>query len=433
MNAARVRQGYVAFPAKEFDMRFMSLIICIAIAFATAPVVTRAAPSSSSSEAAALELFEKKIRPLFVENCYECHSANTNAKSGLRLDDLHGLLDGGEHGPAIIPGQPENSLLIRAVSYTDAKRKMPPKKQLSAEQVADLTQWIKDGAAWPKDPVVDGSSSKPNPVYDALRKQHWAWQPIRETPAPTVKDGSWGRDDLDRFLLTKLEEHGLKPAADANKISLIRRENFDLTGLPPTPAEIEAFAQDNSADALEKLVNRLLASPAFGEACRGRDWLDVARYGESTGPSRNVPYPHAWRYRDYVIDSFNALTSRTMNLSASKLPGDLLPASTQAEHDEHKDCDGLFGGHAAATRCESAVQGSLRDGQHRRADRYSRPVSPRPHARLRPLPRSQIRSDSDRRLLRDGGGIFYNGSVDLSAMASAIKWAAVGWIITTAR
>src|SRR5665213_171244 len=323
---------------KEFAMRLNLAVIVLVIASAT-PFASRAAQASTSSQAASLELFEKKIRPLFVENCYECHSANTNAKSGLRVDDLRGLLDGGDHGPAIVPGHPENSLLIKAVSYTDEKRRMPPKKQLSAEQVADLTRWIEDGAAWPKDPIVI-TLNKSNPGYDALRKKHWAWQPLRHVSPPAVMDQSWARDDIDRFILAKLEENGLKPSGDANKTALIRRVNFDLTGLPPTPAEVDSFVQDNSTDALEKVVDHLLASTTFGERW-GRHWLDVARYAESTGPSRNVPYPHAWRYRDYVIDAFNHDKPYDQFIR-EQIAGDLLPAANQAERDEHLVATGFL-------------------------------------------------------------------------------------------
>ncbi|HWE04164.1 MAG TPA: PSD1 and planctomycete cytochrome C domain-containing protein [Tepidisphaeraceae bacterium] len=320
-------------------MRLNLLVILMAMASATAPAMIYAEDATSSSQAANLELFEKKIRPLFVENCYECHSANTNAKSGLRVDDRNGLIDGGDHGPAIVPGQPEKSLLLKAVGYTDAKRKMPPKKQLSPEQIADLTQWIKDGAAWPKDPITI-TLNKPNPRYDALRKQHWAWQPIRQVSPPTVKEENWPRGDIDRFILARLDEKGLKPAPDASKAALIRRVSFDLTGLPPTAAEIDAFVQDGSSDALKKVVDRLLASPAFGERW-GRHWLDVARYGESTGPSRNVPYPHAWRYRDYVIDAFNH-DKPYDEFIREQIAGDLMPASSQAEHDEHVVATGFL-------------------------------------------------------------------------------------------
>src|SRR5262249_49023186 len=182
--------------------------------------------------------------------------------------------------------------------------KMPPEKHLSDAQIADLTKWIADGAAWPK-VNVPVSVHKPSPKYEKLRKEHWAWQPFKQASPPAVKDAAWARDDIDRFILARLEAKGLRPVADADKVTLIRRVTFGLTGLPPMPEEVPTFLKDTSAEAFARVVDRLLASPAFGEHW-GRHWLDVARYGESTGPSRNIPFPHAWRYRDYVLDALNA-------------------------------------------------------------------------------------------------------------------------------
>jgi hypothetical protein len=290
-------------------------------------------------DAASVEFFEKKIRPLLVENCYTCHSANTNSKGGLRVDDRNGLLHGGESGPAVVPGQPENSLLLRAVSHAHEDLKMPPEKQLSAEQVADLTRWIREGVAWPE-VHVPADLNKPNPAYDTLRKEHWAWQPLRPGPTPPVRDSAWARTDIDTFLLAKLEERGIRPVGDADKLTLVRRVAFDLTGLPPTPAEIDALLADGSADAFDKVVDRLLASPAFGERW-GRHWLDVARYGESTGSSRNLPYPHAWRYRDYVIAAFNNDKPYDQFIR-EQIAGDLLPARSQDERDEQRIATGFL-------------------------------------------------------------------------------------------
>lgn len=288
---------------------------------------------------AALEFFEKKVRPLLVDNCYNCHSADTNAKGGLRVDDRNGLLQGGNGGAAIIPGDPENSLLIQAVRYSDDSLKMPPKKQLTPEQVADLTQWVKEGAVWPAVGVpVD--LNKPNEKYERLRKEHWAWQPLKATSAPQVSDAAWARDDIDRYILAKLDERGLKPVADADKVTLIRRVTFDLTGLPPSPEEIDAFVNDSSATAFEKVVDRLLASTTFGERW-GRHWLDVARYGESTGSSRNVPYPHAWRYRDYIIDAVNSDKPYDQFIR-EQIAGDLLPASTPEQRIEQTIATGFL-------------------------------------------------------------------------------------------
>jgi cytochrome c553 len=298
-----------------------------------------AAASRGAEDPAKIEFFEKRVRPVLVDNCYNCHSANTNAKGGLRVDDRNGLLHGGNSGAAVIPGQPDKSLLIKAVQYKDDNLQMPPKKQLSAEQVADLTTWINDGAAWPAVavPLAIGKSSA---KYEKLKKEHWAWQPLRDAKAPAVRDVAWPTCDIDRFILAKLEGASLKPVGDADRLALIRRVTFDLTGLPPTSEEIDAFVNDPSTSAFEKVVDRLLASPAFGERW-GRHWLDVARYGESTGSSRNVPYPHAWRYRDYVIDAFNADKPYDQFIR-EQIAGDLLPAASTRERDEHLVATGFL-------------------------------------------------------------------------------------------
>jgi hypothetical protein len=285
---------------------------------------------AAEGEAAGVEFFESKVRPILVNNCYNCHSANTNARGGLRVDDRNGLVNGGNSGPAVVPGSPDESLLIEAVRYEGLE--MPPKKRLSEEEVATLEKWIKDGAAWPAVEVA-AAPDKPNERYEKLKKEHWAWQPLAKPEPPNVADASWARDDIDRFILAKLEEKGLKPVGDADRVTLLRRASFDLTGLPPTPAETAAFVDDPAPDAFEKVVDRLLASPAFGERW-GRHWLDVARYGESTGSSRNLPFPQAWRYRDYVIDAVNA-DKKYDDFIREQIAGDLLPAGSDEERDEH--------------------------------------------------------------------------------------------------
>jgi cytochrome c553 len=292
-----------------------------------------------SDSSASVEFFEKKVRPILVGNCYSCHSASTKPSGNLRVDDRNGMIRGGDSGPAVVPGHPEKSLMLRAVSYADDDLKMPPKKQLSAEQVANLTKWIHDGAAWPQLQVA-AASGKSDAKYEKLRNEHWAWQPLRDAKVRGARRSPRRDDPIDSFLLAKLEENGLQPVSEADKLTLIRRVTFDLTGLPPTPEEIDAFATNNGADAFEKLVDRLLGSPAFGERW-GRHWLDVARYGESTGSTRNIPYPHAWRYRDYVINAFN--DDKPFNqFVLEQIAGDLLPAQSQRERDEHLVATGLL-------------------------------------------------------------------------------------------
>ncbi len=310
---------------------FLPLALLVAAPFA--------AHAQTRDEAAQLEFFEKKVRPVLAEQCFNCHSANTNSKGGLRVDDRNGLLQGGGRGAAVVPGHPEKSLLLGAVKHTAGKLRMPPEKQLAAHEIADLAQWIRDGAAWPK-VKVPATLGKSHAEYAKLRKEHWAFQPLQQAKAPAVKDAAWARDDVDRFVLAALEAKKLAPVRDADKGTLIRRITFDLTGLPPTPEEIDAFAKDTSIDAFAKVVDRLLASPQFGERW-GRHWLDIARYGESTGSARNLPYPHAWRYRDYVIDAINKDTPYNQFLR-EQIAGDLLPASSPQQRDEQNVATGFL-------------------------------------------------------------------------------------------
>ncbi len=308
---------------------------------------------AQATDSAGLEFYETKIRPLFVQQCYKCHSTTADKlKAGLYLDSREGILKGGETGPAVVPGHPEQSLLIEAVRYTNQDMQMPPKNRLPAAVVADLFTWVQMGAPAPIGPTRPTALATTRPTgpqaehnlagipYDTLRHDHWAWQPVKQVAAPAVKSTAWPRGDIDHFILASLEAKGLHPVGDADRVTLIRRVSFDLTGLPPTPAETQAFVSDPSGNAFEKVVDRLLASPGFGERW-GRHWLDVARYAESTGSSRNVPYTYAWRYRDYVIDAFNEDKPYDRFLT-EQLAGDLLPASNAAQHDEQLIATGFL-------------------------------------------------------------------------------------------
>lgn len=303
----------------------------------SASIVT--AHGADEPTSAALEFFEKKIRPLLADNCFNCHSANTNSKGGLRVDDRNGLLAGGGRGPAIVPGQPDKSRLLEAVRYTNPKLKMPPEQKLSDEQIADLSTWIENGAAWPQEKLPD-EIGKPKPEYDQLKREHWAWQPLKSVSPPSVGNEKWVRSDIDRFILAKLEASQLVPVGDADKLALLRRVTFDLVGLPPTLDEIDALLADESPAAFATVVDRLLASSAYGEKW-GRHWLDVARYGESTGSARNLPYPHAWRYRDYVIDAFNS-DKPYHQFIREQVAGDLLPANSPAQKSEQLIATGFL-------------------------------------------------------------------------------------------
>lgn len=240
------------------------------------------------------DFFEAKIRPVLVGTCFRCHG-DTKTSGELRIDSRAALLKGGESGPAITPEKPEESLLIRAIQRQDDVSAMPPEKDkaLRADQVADFVAWIKAGAVWPeKSARFEGH-------------KHWAFEPVRDAASPVVHDQSWIKTSVDPFIRAKQEAAGVRPAAAATKLALIRRATFDLTGLPPTPAEIAAFAQDTSPKAFEAVVERLLESPAYGERW-GRHWLDVVRYADTAGETADYPVPQAWRYRNYVIDAFNA-------------------------------------------------------------------------------------------------------------------------------
>lgn len=330
VGMATVRE--VAMLAKRWGRRLL-------VGAAVSALTSGATANGAEHTAEQLEFFEQKIRPLLVENCFTCHSADTNAQGGLRVDDRNGLLAGGNRAAAVVPGKPEESLLLQAVSYTDKRLQMPPGEQLAAEQIADLTRWIADGAAWPNEQAtVDLNET--NADYDRLRREHWAWQALNASDPPAVEPASWPRDAVDQFILVKLNEQNLQPVGDADRLTLIRRVTFDLTGLPPTLAEVDAFLADKSSDAYEQLVDRLLASPAYGERW-GRHWLDVARYGESTGSSRNMPMPHAWRYRDYVIDSFNADKPYDQFIQ-EQIAGDLLPAESEEQRREQLIATGFL-------------------------------------------------------------------------------------------
>jgi hypothetical protein len=251
---------------------------------------------------AALQFFESKVRPLLVENCFKCH-ADKKQRGGLRVDSLAALLEGGDQGPAVVPGVPEKSLLIKAIQHTDKELKMPPTKKLGKEQIAELTQWVKLGAPWPSGDKTT-ATRKGEFQISAQDRAHWSFQPVRRPSLPALKDRAWGATPIDAFILAGLEAKGLRPNPPAAPQELVRRLYYDLTGLPPTPEDVEAFVKDPSNSAYEKLVDRLLDSPRYGEKW-GRFWLDLVHYAETNSYERDNPKPHVWRYRDYVIRSFN--------------------------------------------------------------------------------------------------------------------------------
>lgn len=292
--------------------------------------------SSSAKNAPSAEeiaYFKNNVRPILVAHCYNCHSQDFKEAGGLRVDTHDGFFTGGKSGPPVIPGHPEQSLLIKKLLLKDPKHRMPQEAPpLSSDEIAILTKWVKDGAAWPDETEkLPPTSAALQKTYANLRAHHWAFQPLTDPKVPQVADKAWPTNDIDRFVLAGLEQQKLTPVADADPVTLIRRVTYDLTGLPPTPAAVKAFRKHHSQRDYERLVDGLLQSPQYGERW-GRHWLDVARYGESSGPSRNIPYPHAWLYRNYVIDAYNRDIPYNRFLQ-EQIAGDLLPAATPAERD----------------------------------------------------------------------------------------------------
>jgi hypothetical protein len=275
------------------------------------------------------DFFETKVRPILATECFSCHT--DSQMGGLRMDSREALLKGGKSGPALVPGDPDKSLLIQAVRHA-GDLKMPKGGKLPQAQIDALVEWVKAGAVWPTTnapvPVTKGEMK-----IDAARRAFWSFQPLRVSPAPAVKDKRWAKTEIDRFILARLEKEGLAPVAPADRRTLIRRATLDLTGLPPTAEEIEAFEKDKAADAFAKVVDRLLASPQYGERW-GRLWLDVARYGEDDYRSLDpmgrgfAPYPHAYLYRDWVVKAFNDDLPYDQFVRA-QLAGDLMDEKTR--------------------------------------------------------------------------------------------------------
>ncbi len=263
----------------------------------------------------ATEFFETKIRPVLVAKCQSCHGTQMQM-AGLNLSNAAAFAKGSDNGPIVKPGDAKQSRLLRVISYEETI-KMPPAGRLTPEEVANFRTWVEMGAPWPH--------ARPASPKD---QSHWAFQPVRPQKPHVVKAVSWVKSPIDRFILAKLEQKGLQPTQPASKATLLRRVSFDLTGLPPTEEELKAFLADTSPRAFARVVDRLLASPRYGEKW-GRHWLDVARYADSTGVDEDHIYFHGWRYRDYVIEAFNQDLPYD-RFVAEQVAGDLLPAEAVA-------------------------------------------------------------------------------------------------------
>lgn len=308
--------------------------------FALAALVLLAAPHLAF---AALPdgntFFEKKVRPVLVEKCISCHGPKKQAGE-LRLDSRAAMLAGGDRGPALVAGKPDESLIVRAVRHNE-ELKMPQKTKLPEAEIAAIVEWVKLGAPWPDGSVPAVPPTKTGErVFTAEEKAFWAFQPVKPQTAPQLTNKAWAKNPIDAFILSQLETAGLKPASEADKLTLIRRITFDLTGLPPTLEETESFLKDESPEAWPKVVERLLASPGYGEKW-GRKWLDVARYADSNGMDENLAHANAWKYRDWVIRAFNSDMPYD-RFVRDQIAGDLVKEGTDLERADRLTATGLL-------------------------------------------------------------------------------------------
>ncbi|MBI1311121.1 DUF1553 domain-containing protein [bacterium] len=329
-----------------FRFRLLAILLaCLSVSAAgfDGTLMAAAAPSDRSFDSPTTsvgrkgnEFFEKSVRPLLVKHCYECHSdGRKQKKGGLQLDLRAGWEQGGDSGPAIVPGKPDESLLISSVRYESFE--MPPKGKLSAAEIAILEKWVAMGAPDPRDGKLTATAES---LDVASGREFWSFQSPQKHSAPATQNKSWAKSEIDRFLLAKLEAEQLSPVADADRREWLRRVTFDLTGLPPTVSEIDAFLNDSSAIAKANVIDRLLASTQFGEQW-GRHWLDLARYADSNGGDINLTYYNAWRYRDYVVNALNE-DKPFDQFAREQLAGDLLPADSVEQAAEQLTATGFL-------------------------------------------------------------------------------------------
>ena len=279
----------------------MSRLAFLPAVFALLHALTSCAVADD--KARSIELFEKHIRPTLIEHCVRCHGPKKQ-QGGLRVDSPEGLSKGGDSGEIITPGDPDDSILITAMRYEDISLEMPPRGKLPDKTIKAFEQWVQLGAVDPRSPSASPQDDGPTIPTVEEGRSFWAFQPIADPAPPEVNSSAWPVNEIDHFVLASLQDNDLHPVAAADKATLVRRVYFDLIGLPPTPSQIKAFVEDDSPNAYQKLIDHLLESDSFGQRW-GRHWLDVVRYAESSGGGRTLLFPNAWRYRDYVIDSFN--------------------------------------------------------------------------------------------------------------------------------
>jgi cytochrome c553 len=296
----------------------LGLLLCAALASGAEPTPEE------------LRFFESQVRPVLIDHCQKCHGEKKQW-GGLRLDSRAALLAGGDSGPAVVPGRPNESLLIQAIRHSNADLKMPENGKLDERQIAALERWVSMGVPFP--PTAPPSHVQRDP-------NHWAFLPPVAHPLPTVADLANCRSWIDPYLRVRQQEHGIVPVPESDRGTLVRRLTFQLTGLPPTAEAVDEFLRDENADAYERLLDRLLASPAYGQHW-GRHWLDVARYADSNGLDENIAHGNAWRYRDYVVDSMNR-DKPIDQFIVEQLAGDLLPATTQAVRHEQLIATGFL-------------------------------------------------------------------------------------------
>jgi hypothetical protein len=319
------------------------------------------------------DFFENNVRPILVNNCSGCHIESVSG--GLKLDSREALLKGGDMGPVLVPGDPDKSLIITAV-HQNTPLKMPKGGKLTPQEVADLTQWVKQGAVWPKSaPGTVFSASLKTGVITDKQRAFWSFQPLKVVSFPDVKDSHWAKTPIDKFILAKMQEAGIKPSAQADRRTLIRRATYDLTGLPPTQEEADAFEKDKSPKAWENLVDRLLASPKYGERW-GRHWLDVARYAEDDVRGLDpkgrgyMPFSGAYRYRDWVIKSFNQDMPYDQFLRL-QIAGDKIPAKTKLEQEDYLTATSYLGAGPWVWDQAEPIQGRA-DERNERVDAVTR-------------------------------------------------------------